>query len=245
MKYRRILLGFIMFAISFYCTGCGYLNFLEPASTKKQVEARLEERYGEKFCVASTEKLQSTERHYNITAYEIYPVKNPEMVFYDFESVYHDGYFPSQWSRNLAGSSLSVYEGAFIKEEVLDCLEQNGWEYEIEYRNSFVDGKDKDLLEKYDSSVDLYIDTEDLEADREKLAENMEAVMQKLLCSVYGERTTISRGLSPARVFLRYKEGEEMYVERILVLDWRDLPEIRKDAIVEYFKSHKYPAGIF
>ena len=58
-----VVMGAVVLGMIFLTAGCGFSNYVKEAPTEEQVEAELEERYGEEFRVITKEKLKAVRNY--------------------------------------------------------------------------------------------------------------------------------------------------------------------------------------
>lgn len=217
------------------CMGCGVQSFFEPPTTKEEIEEELEEEFGEAFRVIAMEELPDANGQFNIMVYRVQPVNNPELEFNLFESVMNRSYMFADYHR-VRDYSSDVYGHAVVKKEILDWLAQTDWKYEVEYKSYFVEGDDKELHEKYETNMNVGIYVDDIELEREEIAEDLEPLMQEMLCSVYGEQFTLERSGYSVTIYLKYIDGDTKRQEFMRVFE-DSRYDINKEGIIKEFMN--------
>ena len=228
---ERVAIGMVLLGVILLLAGCWST---EEPPTASEVEDYLKKRYGEEFQVIKQEELPIGSVYNEIEGYQVCPVSNPELTF---------GVMYFAYNRAPGGSILpeyasmlySTYEHVILREAILDWLDREGWDYEVTYIGSYLFDKGRHEEGPYTTKAHIYIQVEDIESAREKMAEQLAGVLQELM--------------SPDRKGVQFKNKRSYQVwlvlrddsaaEEINLIGGGEELDITKEGLIEEFKKNK------
>ena len=174
---ERVAIGMVLLGLILLLAGCW---LTEEPPTASEVEGYLKKWYGEEFQVIKQEELPIGSVYYEIEGYQVCPVSNPELIFGVMYLAYNSapgGSILPEYASRLE----STYEHVILREAILDWLDREGWDYEVSYLGDYLFKKGRDEEGPYTTRANIYVQVEDIESAREKMAEQLAGVLQGLM----------------------------------------------------------------
>lgn len=233
---RCVAIGSILLGMVLLMAGCWSTK--EPP-TDDEVEGYLRDRYGEKFKVIEQKKMRGDGKYYEIQAYEVCPISDPEVKFSTFYLEYENSLggaiIPERGSR-----MDTYYAHGIVRKEILDWLDREGWNYKVHYNCEYSFKSNREEEEQYATGMDIEIQVEDIESSREKVAEQLSRVLEDLIASYADKAVRIDNETDYDIRIELCEDGIRKYKESVWIMGiGSEELDISKEGIVEKFKSRR------
>lgn len=228
---ERVAIGMVLLGLILLLAGCW---LTEEPPTASEVEGYLKKWYGEEFQVIKQEELPIGSVYYEIEGYQVCPVSNPELIFGVMYLAYNSapgGSILPEYASRLE----STYEHVILREAILDWLDREGWDYEVNYIGDYVFGKGGGEEGPYTTTASIYVQVEDIESAREKIAEQLAGVLQELMSPDRKGVQFKNKGYYGVRLLLE----DASRTERINLIGWGKELDLTKEGLIEEFKRKK------
>lgn len=233
-----VVMGAVVLGMIFLTAGCGFSNYVKEAPTEEQVEAELEERYGEEFRVITKEKLKAVRDMSELAAYRAYPVDNPELEFNVFFRVFNSNAY-SGILPDYRAVLEDYYGHRIVDTEIIHWLDSEGWSYEVEYDSFYIENAGELKEKQYESRSRITIYLEDIETERAIIAKQLQMVLEEIISSNEGKPQIFNGGNYDVYLSLCYMEEDKRRFERITLIqddDWKPL-DISEEGLIREFRE--------
>ena len=229
---ERVAIGMVLLGLILLLAGCWST---EEPPTASEVEGYLKKWYGEEFQVIKQEELPIGEVYYDIEGYQVCPVSNPELIFGVMYLAYNSapgGSILPEYASRLE----STYDHVILREAIIDWLDREGWDYEVNYIGDYVFGKGGGKEGPYTTKASIYVHVEDIESAREKIAEQLEGVLQELMSPDRKGVQLKNKRYYEVRLLLK----DDFGTEKIYLIGGDEELDITKAGLIEEFKENRH-----